>query len=620
MSFPLHISVPMGIVNPMHTCTVILNSGFSVLLGANASGKTHLLRALKRPLKQHCEGKQVRFLSAGRIGMSEQYRSDYDGHRGGNPSFDAARYGTRRDTDRRHQIETIVGDFHTIAVRPDIQLKIRERLRKLFNKDIFLNWDSMGLEISFGELNSTLTYSSAREASGLIHLVAIMAGLYDDEVGALLIDEPEVSLHPQLQAFLLREMLSASGDPKEAQEKKIIVVATHSTEMIRITKPNDLCSLIFCYGLSSELVQIPATAGELQNKELRGLVSRLGQEHKLSLFAKRPLLVEGPSDVIVCDALAARANMHLDAAGSQLLPVIGKGNMPVVVKLLRLMGKQPVVLADADAIADGSDLVTRLVDGDSTADELATRHGHLSASKMFKEIIRDFCRLVSDRWEEISSLAEQHYYWVARIGDDEAQAQRRSALCILLTDDFEKLRKLSPDLAWYNISKRLRTITELLESVGLFILRRGTIESYFLNQIDDKLRGKPGKAIEEAESIASSEQAVLKRAYADVYRCLKFASSSQEIRESELIRDLLLSVLAPIQARCKDDGTEQHDPNSVARLILGDRAILFDISINNSIITVTLNSSILVIPGFPLTVYPHDDVVAKISGLLKGDA
>ena len=154
--------------------------------------------------------------------------------------------------------------------------------------------------------------------------------MYDDEVGALLIDEPEVSLHPQLQSFLLNEITTAAGHPSEGGYKKIVIMATHSTEMLRITKPSDLTSLIFCHDLDKPPVQLNPNNEQLKNRKLQALIARLGQEHKLSLFCRRPLLVEGPSDVMIATFISNKLELHLEAAGSQLLPVIGKGQMPVV--------------------------------------------------------------------------------------------------------------------------------------------------------------------------------------------------------------------------------------------------------------------------------------------------
>ena len=299
--------------------TIVLNRALTVILGPNGSGKTHLLRGLRNGLSQHANNKKVRFLSAGRMGMLEQYRSDYDGQRGYSPQYDRASYGSKNDANRRHQMETLNGDFQTLAERSDIQIKIQERLRKLFKRDLIVEWDGGDLKVLFTRLeDGAKPYSSGREASGLMHLVGILSALYDDEVGVLLLDEPEVSLHPQLQAFLLKEILSVAGYPSAVGNKKIVVIATHSTEMVQIQSSDDLLSLVFCRDLNSDPIQIQADAGELKNKKVQSLIARLGQEHKLALFCSRPLLVEGPSDQIICSAIAGKIGVHLDLKSCRL--------------------------------------------------------------------------------------------------------------------------------------------------------------------------------------------------------------------------------------------------------------------------------------------------------------
>ena len=620
MSFPLELTAQINSHNGNFTRKFTLNRGLTVLLGPNGSGKTHLLRGLKESLNQQMNGKRVRFLSAGRMGLLEQFRSDYDGHRGGLPRYDEATFGSKGDAARRHQMETLNGDFQTLAERADILIKIQERLRKLFKRDVLIDWDGGNLKISFSRLDiEAKPYSSGREASGLMQLVGILAALYDDDVGALLLDEPEVSLHPQLQAFLLNEILNVSGHPEAGGNKKIVIIATHSTEMLQIKSPEDLLSLVFCYDLMSDPIQIPADAGELKNKKVQSLIARLGQEHKLSLFSKRPLLVEGPSDVIICSALGGKLDMHLEAAGSQLLPVIGKGQMPTVGKLLRLLGKTPVALADADGIADGVELVNSYLNDNPTADKRATSLGFSSASEMASAVYTDYCKLVDSRWDEISPHAEVHPYWVNRKADEEAQAKRRSAFCALFKSEDVGLSKLATDAAWTKIKARFIALLDLLEQCGLFILRRGSIESYYLSSDQFTSIGKPSAAVSEIDHLNQLAPQDIHNAYYDVVRCIQHASNAEVICEADALRDLLLSVVAPAHARFKS-GDLSSNFNVLARSILGERSKILGLVVEGEKLVVSIESKILNVKGFPVALGKEDDVLKCINVALATNA
>ena len=616
MSFPVEILSNIVLPSGSHVRKLNINSGLTVILGPNGAGKTQLMRGMKQSLQQFATGKMVCFVSAGRIGSLESYRSDYDGHRGGVMMYDDAQFGSKGDQQRRHRTETLTGAFQTLAARPDILIKIKERLRKLFKRNIEIRWDAGIIKVFFSHGDST-AYSSGREASGLLHLVGLLAVIYDDEVGALLLDEPEVSLHPQLQAFLLQEIISVSGWPEVGTNKKIIVLCTHSTEFIQLSKPSHLLNLVFCSDILEQPIQIPAGAGELQNNKIAALIGRMGQEHKLALFASSPLLVEGPSDVIIASSIARKLDFQLEAGGSQILPVIGKGQFAIVSKLFRLMGKNPVILADADALTDNLDLAHFVLNCDS-ANVAAVEHGAASAVAFAKIIYNDFCQIVDANWPSIETEASKHPYWLERDQPnkvDQQKAKRRSAFSTLFILSDEAVAALNAGAEWTSIKKRLNVLLNLLEKQGCFVLRRGTIESYFSFNAEKGVTSKPEAAVFEATGLHDANTLQVREAYEDIVRCLDFASSAEKIVEAEALQEVLLAVCAPALAKIRA-GQGSANLNAIARSITSELAGMFDLQAVDGKLQISLLSQVLDVKGFPFNIAPGDDVLTVVAAAL----
>ena len=620
MDFPQEIEITLKLpgLHAIGPRKLIIRGGITTFVGPNGSGKTQLLRGAKGAVSKLLAGKKPRYISAGRLGPLERYRSDFDGQRGDHIRYDDATFGDKSSMSRRHRTETVLGDFASLSERPDILIKVQARLRRLFRRDIRIDWDGGTLRVYFNRTDGeTAEYGSAREASGLLHLVATLSALYDDEVGCTLIDEPEVSLHPQLQAFLYQEMRKVAGDPSE-DRKKLVLLSTHSTEFINVRSIDDLASIVFCNDIQEDPVQVDPTNPEFRDRKISALLARMGQEHKRAFFCKKPLLVEGISDQILCSGLSRQLDINLDASGSQILPVSGKGQMPTVVKLLRNLGKEPAILTDADALADGLGVVsayTSLTKADMAAHEMA----HRDAPSLARIVYRDFVAMVSENWNDIAASAERHRYWRLAEKNDEEILKRRSALAVLLGEENDHVLEIENGKQWSGIRIRLLSLLDILSTVGCFVLRRGTIEDYYQYTSEVVVDEKPNAAVYESNQLYRMNDSRMREAYGDLVSAIEFVGEVEKVDEKTAVRDLVLAIAGPTLANAADGATAEQ-VRQRCKSILGKTADLFEIYVDQECsekVRIGLASQILDVEGFPLQLDAKDNLISVVGEKMK---
>lgn len=190
---------------------------------------------------------------------------------------------------------------------------------------------------------------------GLLSIFFIVDALYDSSPNtAIVIDEPELSLHPSLQ----KKLLELFG---EYAKDRQIILATHSPYFIdwnsiangakisRVVKEDGVSKI---YQLSDE-----------STDELNGLLHDLNNPHVLGLNANeafflddRIVLVEGQEDVIFYKKIMEQLNLKLkgDFFG---WGVGGYGKMRVIARILHDLGFKKVVgILDGGRESDIDDL------------------------------------------------------------------------------------------------------------------------------------------------------------------------------------------------------------------------------------------------------------------------
>lgn len=522
--------------------TVRVAPGLTTLVGPNGAGKTQVLRKLKDQISGHLAqtpAKKVRYLSAGRASPLERFRASVGGpdSRINTPAY----VGHQNHRQSWAEYESLTGDLLALEQRADLRLKVQARLQTFLSRSIQLAWVQNGLEVRMVPLGTGEPYPANDEASGILQLAPLLAAIYNDEIGALLIDEPEVSLHPQYQAFILQELEAVAGDPLVEPGKKFVVIATHSPSMLSVRSADDLPKLVFFNDPTALPLQIAQDAGEMWAKELRALVARLSATHRLAFFARNVLLVEGPSDEIIAAQLARKLKHPVLPANTQIVPVIGKEELGPAIRLFDLIGKRVTVLADLDALSDDPTLV-KAFSARPNAGGPAHVTGHSSLFDMDAPIRNDFAAAVDKHWPTIEAVAGAHRYWAACAPEKRSdKTKRRATLATLMSGDGSELDRASQSTDFSALRQRFVALFDALEQVGCFILRKGRIEDYY--QSGAGTGDKTEVAAQEAASFEARSAEELEGAYADVMRALRAAAPVRPVDENALLRERLGAAL-----------------------------------------------------------------------------
>lgn len=588
---------------------ITLYSGVTILVGSNGSGKTQTLKKMRDYFKSELGTNKVRYLSSNRLGEMEQYRSRVNQY---SWSPDDYQVGSRETKQARHEIETASGDFFVMDDKKDVYIKVAERLSVLFGRQIYLRWDAGSMKVFFEKTDTQKEYSVAVEASGLVNIISILAAIFDEDVQVLLIDEPEVSLHPQLQSYLLREIKNAVK-----LYDKTIILSTHSAELLSFSSVNDFSNLIF-FEEKNVPVQINPNLPELQGKKLKDFMLRMGQIYKNGFFAKKVLLIEGASDLIICHSLINKLELNIDVAGSQIIPVDGKGQFPVITKLFRMINKEVAILTDLDGFIDDNsivDLFTNL----PKAIELANSCGSGNILEVANSIKTKITELVKKHKDDMKDIYKIHPYWInKKENEDELKIAKRALVGQLFSiSDIEKW----PDYQeWNSIKSRIEALLAILEKVGCFVLKKGAIESYYKFSPNTTYNDKPSAAVEEISHIDEQDIAFVNEYYNDIIVALRYVSITKKVDESFAIKKELLSELALALGILQQNTTEK-DIYAAIKQAKGSATSLFEYHIINSDgrlgLKVDLQSKIIEVQGFPLIIYAGQNVNEKIDEVIK---
>jgi hypothetical protein len=317
------------------------------LVGPNGSGKSRFGALLRKHLPK------PRLLSTDRLSgmdgeggirsiIGDHFREGYAKN-----MFDRIRNAGLGDGSG---IDTLI----LLEERLDLRIQVEATLSHLFNRRIRLVWSSGHLVATASLGPAGETYRLDREeCHGIKELLVLLTHLYNDEMQTLIIDEPELNLHPQYQAFFMQEVRRVAGDPKKDPAKKIVILITHSPFILDFKNESDLRSVI-SFSLAHDVPRHISDISDAEAARLASIIPRLNVHHKQLFFSDNPIFVEGIIDAQFLAAIQDARGLSVAGAGSCIIDAGGCEEVNRYLSVCAAFGKSAHFLYDLDSLFTGN--------------------------------------------------------------------------------------------------------------------------------------------------------------------------------------------------------------------------------------------------------------------------
>ena len=520
----------------------------SFLVGPNGSGKSQFARELARRLPDS------RFLGTDRLSGMEQVRpldqmyGDY--FSGGLPKNQFASF---RQADMGGWG---IGALVLLEERIDLRIQVEAVLSHLFHREINLDWDSGNLIAMVRRRGDNASYRLDREECHGIkfELCVLLTHLYDDGHESLIIDEPELNLHPQYQAFFMREVRKVAGDPSEGDNKKLVFLITHSPFILDFKSPEDLRSVI-SFSLDHSVPKRLSATNAISSST-SSLIKRLNAYQKQLFFADNPIFVEGILDAQMVTALMEARGLAVEAAGSCIIEAGGAEEVNHYLNLCLGFGKDAHFLYDLDSLFSGK--LRSCIKDDETVQSFLATAGLGSSFAGYCGDLDKALRPLIDQLRTVSaptqlkplgdyliSLGEQPW-------DSGKWGKARTAVMTAISRHREHMASVVSETAIADIEGRRNQVIGALEEKNIHVLPGGTLERYLPSYAGGEYQlnehAKTSAVQAEVQNLANpATDCALAERYGDLYHAVRSLPSNPDVDVEPTIRNYLSDYIHELQ-------------------------------------------------------------------------
>lgn len=537
------------------------------LVGPNGSGKSRFASELMRRLSSMGGG--ARLLNTDRLeGMqgTTMLRNSFGDYSGN--GFDKNHFGIFKSAGS--QEGSGLDTFVLLEERLDLRIQVEATLSNLFNRRITLEWDSGRLKAMATIGDTGAVYRLDRdECHGIKELLILLTHLYNREHRYLIIDEPELNLHPQYQAFFMQEVRRLAGNSDADPSKKIIFLVTHSPFILDFATVDDVKAVI-SFDLHHEIPRQLLDLGVEESARLARLVPRLNVHHKQLFFSDNPIFVEGILDAQIVATVQSARKVSMAAAGSCVIDAGGNEEVNQYLDLCSHLKKRAFFLYDLDSLFQGN--LRARIRGEAG----------VKTALMASGLGADFGSYCGSLESRLIAMADQllgiaappptlagliAFLTSLGVRKDWASGKYPKARVAILT----ALSRFREDLIAAtsasdvdDIEGRLKKICEVLRGQNVLLLPGGTLERYLPSYSGNpyEISGESKSAAVAAEIAWLAEQhdeAALKARYHDLYEAIEALPSKPPVEIDSVLIEYLSVFIHALQGAVLANATWNHE-------------------------------------------------------------
>lgn len=447
------------------------------LVGPNATGKTRFAEQLKQQCQD--QGLKVRYLSSERLAGLEKQRYDYFGYSNLERELDIGNFSQLKSYGMNYGLSADA--FVILKEKLDIKIKIEATLSQLFGRRIRLSEEGGFLKPKIQRIEVGNEYGlKESECHGLKELITLLTFLYNDDYNCLIIDEPELHLHPQFQTFFLQEIRKIAGDPLSSPDKKCFFVVTHSPYYVDIRTIEDLK---YCIVFQPD--KLPVCIDQLEGEDewrTKRLLPRLNTHHKQFFFASRPIFVEGYFDQQIFSLVQEKRGKLLGASGSCIIDVGGKDELDLFFRICKKLNVDAQFITDLDILTKGK-LRQSVSENDRCRDYLQNEGLGTNLIQVIGEAERAISVCLSEiepkltDTSELNPLLQNFRNALSKVSELEKKRYVFLVGLKYLGEQINNLVSSNTEKLSY-IEGRLQKIIQAFKLSGVYVLSNGELENY----------------------------------------------------------------------------------------------------------------------------------------------